>query len=197
MSDSAPEAAKTLIEQAYGQLAEGRLEEAVETFSAAITLEPQEAAALRGRGVAQAHLKQWALAVKDFASARDVNPEQTDNWVDLGFCLGMDNQAYPAIEVFDTLLTKHPDCVRGHLELGRLHLRLGAIPKGREQLQQALACRPTLEQRRLIESILSEQDTLDKKRYYRPDFEALHQQDQKRSSAGWLKRIQALFHRPR
>ena len=195
MSPPEDPAFDTLVKQGYDQLTAGRFEEAVETFSASLMVGPREANALRGRALAYAQLKQWALAAKDFSVARDVNPDETDNWVDLGVCLAMDNQAYPAIAVFEALLTNHPACLRAHLELGRLHLRLGAIPKGREHLQQALASRPTLDQRRLIEFMLSEQDTLDKKRLYRPDFAAFHQQPQRASSRGLIQTIRAWFRR--
>ncbi len=85
-------------------------------------------------------------------------------------------QVYPAIEVFETCLRQYPTCVDAQLELGMLYLRVGAIPKGRQCLQQALASQPTVAQRGMIAALLREQDRLDPKRYYRPDFEALHRQ---------------------
>ena len=182
MSASSSPANDVLLQQAAEQLTAGRFEEAVETFSAALAVDPRQAQGLRGRGLAYMQLKRWSLAAADFEAARALAPEAIDNWVDLGICLAMDDKVYPAIEMFETLLATHPACVRGHLELGRLYLRLGAIPKGREQLQRALAARPSLEQRRSIESMLSEQDKLDPKRYYRPDFEALRRQRKERNS---------------
>ena len=86
------------------------------------------------------------------------------------------SQVYPAIDVFETALSQHPSCVEAQIELGTLYLRVGAIPKGRRYLQQALANQPTAAQRWVIEGIVREQNRLDPKRYYRPDFEALHQQ---------------------
>ena len=197
MSDASPEAAQTLMKQAYDQLTDGRFEEAVDTFSASIAVAPQEAQALRGRGLAYLQLKRWSLAAADFLAVRDLAPDDPDNWVDLGISLAMDNKAYPAIDIFETLLTKQPECARAHLELGLLHLRLGAIPKGRQQLQQALACRPTLAQRQLIESTLREQAQLDRKRYYRPDFEALRAQRRAHASVGWMQRLRTWLTRLR
>ena len=185
----AGQASETLISQGYEQLAEGRFEEAVETFSAALSVGPQEPKALRGRGLARVQLKQWPSAVVDFSAARNLAPEDPENWVDLGICLAADGQMYPAIETFEALLARQPQYVRGHIELGLLHVRLGAIPRGRRQLQQALACRPSVAERRFIEAVLREQDRLDRKRYYRPDFEALHQQQSGRSVGGFLKRL--------
>ena len=182
MSDASSPAPNALMQQAYEQLQEGRIEEAVEIFSAALAVDPREAKALRGRGLAYTQLKRWSLAASDFDAARTLAPEETDNWVDLGKSLAMQDQAYPALKVFETLLTQHPECVRGHIELGLLQLRLGAIPKARQHLQDALACSPPLQVRREIEAILREQDKLDCKRYYRPDFEALHQHEEQRAA---------------
>lgn len=184
------------MQQAYDQLHDGRFEEAVETFSASLALDPRETHALRGRGLAHRQLKRWSLASADFEAARTLAPDDPDNWVELALNLAMDNQIYPALDVFDTLLARQPHCARGYLELGLLHLRLGAIPKGRHELQQALSCRPTLAQRRLIESVLHEQDQLDRKRYYRPDFEALRRQRQEEgASSHWLQGVRALWKR--
>lgn len=184
----------TFMKQAYEQLAEGRFEEAVETFSASLTLDPNAANALRGRGLAYLQLKRWDGAAEDFRAATQLMPDEADNWIDLGISLGMKNEAYQAIDAFEALLARQPHHVRGHLELGLLYLRIGVIPKGREHLQQALAGRPTLEQRRRIESLLHEQDRLDPKRFYRPDFEALHRQ-RSASAPGWIRRLLQRFRR--
>lgn len=195
MSDAAGQGSNTLMQQAYEQLAGGRFEEAVETFSAALAVDPDAAGAWRGRGLAHAQLKRWSLAAADFEAAAHRAPEESDHWIEWARSLAMDDQVYPAIGVFETLLTQQPACLRGHLELGLLHLRLGAIPKGRQQLQQALACRPSLEQRRQIEAILAQQDTLDRKRFYRPDFEALHREEEARRAVGFAARLRAWWTR--
>ncbi len=192
MSDSSPDAAATLTQQAYAELAEGRFEDAISTFSSSLSLAPNDAKTLRGRGLASLQLRRWSSATADFKAARALCPDDPDHWIELGVSLASDNQVYAALEVFETLLTKQPTCVRGHLQLGLLHVQLGAIPKARESLQQALACRPTLAQRQLIESILREQNTLDRKRYYRPDFAALHRQQ---GTTRWVQRVRELIAR--
>ena len=176
-----PESIKMLIKQGYEHLQEGASAEAQETFSAALAIEPKSPEGLRGLGIAFFQLKQWPSAADAFHKARDLAPEETDNWVDLGISLAMDSQTYPALEVFETLLAKYPVCIRGHIELGLLYLRLGAIPRGRQQLEKVLAHRPTLAQRQFVQSILHEQVKQDKKRAYRPDFEALRRQSRQPS----------------
>lgn len=198
MSDASSAHAPTvLMQQAYEQLQEGRLEEAVETFSASLVVAPRHANALRGRGVAYLQLKRWDLAAADFEAVRSLAPDDLDSWVNLATSLSMQPEnTYHAMTLFDELLSTHPDSLQGHWQVGLLHLRLGAIPKGRQHLQQALTCRPTLGQRRQIEAILHEQATLDRTRYYRPDFEALHQQEAQQSMGRWS-RLRAWWTRGR
>ena len=126
--------------------------------------------------MAYGQLQKAALAAADFQAARDLDPSDGDNWVDLAISLALDHRVYPALEVLETLLAQQPDFVRGRIEVGLLYLRVGAIPKGRQELQRALESRPSVAQRQQIQSVLREEDRLDKKRLYRPDFETLHQQ---------------------
>lgn len=177
-----------LIDQAFEQLAEGVYEEAVETFSAALAVEPQQLRALRGRGLAHAHLKRWSLALADFHAVTELAPDDVDSRIDWANSLAMDTQVYEALTIFEYVLDRWPKNVRAHIELGRMHFRVGAVTKGREQLQRALTCRPTRAQRQLITDILQEQDHLDRKRAYRPDFEALRKQRQPSPMSGWISR---------
>lgn len=186
---------ESLRAQAVAQLRDGMWEEAVETFSACLALDVHDAASLQGRAMTRFQLQQWAGAIADFRAAKAQHPSDLENWVGLGMSLAMDNQIYPAIATFEALLADHPDYVRGHLQLGLLYLQLGMIPKGRQQLERALAARPrpTLEQRRMIEATLRDQNTLDRKRYYRPDFEALARQ--RRQQPGLWSKIRARMQR--
>ena len=193
MSSGPPSANDVLIRQAYEKLQSGRFEEAIDVFSASLMVD-KEARALRGRGLAHIQLKQWEAAEADLTSAKELDPGNADNWIDLGISLAAQHKVYPAIGVFEALLEREPTCVRAHIELGLLHIRLGAITKGKTQLQKALTCRPTLPERRLIESFLVEQEKLDRRRYYRPDFEAFHRQNEKSPTySGWFSKLLRLF----
>jgi|SRR5215471_19831701 len=164
-----------LLNQANAHLKEGQFERAIEEFTECLSSKPHEVSALRGRGIAQFQLKKWNEAISDFSKARDLDPADLESWVSLGMSLAMDLKIYPAIDVLETLLEKHPDYARGHLQLGLLYFRLCVIAKGRHHMERALASRPTLVERRIIEKVLKEQNQLDKRRFYRPDFEALRQ----------------------
>jgi uncharacterized protein HemY len=87
-----------------------------------------------------------------------------------------DYKIYPAISELEVVVREHPQYVKGYVHLGFLHFKLCAVAKGRDYMEKALTCNPTPEERQMIASALSEQNKLDKNRYYRPDFEALRKQ---------------------
>ena len=181
-----------MIERAYALLKEGSYEDVLEAFSDCLLLEPAEARAYYGRGMANFQLKKWKEAVFDFRKALEFNPEDPETCVSLGMSLAMGDQIYESIETFETLLSKKPQYVRGYIQLAQLYYKLGVITKGHRQLDAALASRPSPDERRTIGELKKEQLTLDKKRHYRPDFEALRLENRANSS-GFLKRIKALF----
>lgn len=172
------------VAEAFAQLTDGAFEGAIERFSQGLAAEPKQAAAYQGRALACVQLKRWSEAIADFATAKRLNPDDLENWLGLGMSLAMDHQIYEAIDVFEKLLAAHPDYARGHLQLGVLYLQLCATAKGRQHLERALACRPSLAERRLIERVFKEQEALDRKRYYRPDFEALRARRHSRKAVG-------------
>ena len=179
------------LDQAYGQLKEGHWENAIESFSECLLLGPGESRIYYGRGMAHFQLGKWATSILDFKRAIDIDPEDPENWIGLGMGLAMDSRIYEAVEVFENLLAEKPGYIRAHIQLAQLYYRLGVIGKGHAQLDAALAQRPALAERRQIEQLKKEQTTLDKRRYYRPDFEALRRQNQ--NSGGFLEKIKDLF----
>jgi len=173
VTKDAGQAVQAMLEQASEQLKAGSFETAIEAFSACLLVSPQESAAFRGRATARFQLKDWKHAAADFKCAYELDPSEPESGLGLGLTLAMQNEVYPAIAVYETLLQKHPNYVRAYIQLGVLHFKLAAIAKGRDYLQEALKHHPTLEERRYIEAALINQDKLDRNRYYRPDFEAL------------------------
>ena len=174
--DERPGSLQAMMDQGFEQLQAGSFEDAIDAFTACLAVYPETAKAVLGRAIGRFQMKDWKAAEHDFRRASDLDPEEPESWVGLGMSLAMQSEIYPALEVLEKLLTRFPNFVRGYIQLGLLQIKIGAIPKGREYLQQALQHRPSLPERRLIETILKEQATLDQKRYYRPDFEALRKQ---------------------
>jgi len=176
---------KEILDKAQAHLAEGYFENAIEVFSEYLLIEPNEPEAYQGRALANFQVKNWNAAISDFKRAAELNPEEPENWVGLGMSLAMVNQIYEAIDAFEALIAKHPGYVRGHIQLGSLYYRLGIIKKGHEQMDLALASRPSLAERRMIEGFKKEQRVLDKRRFYKPDFEELRRRN--KTSKGFLR----------
>ena len=176
------------IERAFQKLKDGYFEDAQEVFTECLLSGYQEARAYSGRGMARFQLKNWASAAEDFKKAKELDPEDLENALGWAMSLAMVNKIYEAIAVFEDLLTDHPHFVRGHIQLGQLYYRLGVITKGHAQMDLALASRPALAERRTLEQLKKEQLALDKKRYYRPDFEALRKANKASASGSWIKK---------
>jgi len=168
-----PGSLQAMMDQGFEQLQAGRFEDAINAFTACVAVYPETGKAVLGRAIARFQVKDWKAAENDFRRARDLDPEEPENWLGLGMSLAMQSEIYPALEVLEKLNARFPDFVRGYVQLGMLHIKIGAVTKGRGYLEQALQHRPSLAERQLIESTLKEQATRDHKRYYRPDFEAL------------------------
>ncbi len=184
-----------MLEKAFARLGEGYCEDAIETFSEYLLRAPNEVEAYRGRALAYFQIKNWDAAIENFKRARELGSDDPENWIGLGTSLALANQIYEGIDVFEALLAKHPHYVRGHIQLGALYYHLGTITKGHRQMDLALASRPSSEERRLIEKLRKEQILLDKKRYYRPDFEALRKQNKSLASDSWAKKIADFLNR--
>ncbi len=161
------------LEHALLRLKEGYFEDAVESFTLYLSLEPTNAKAYQGRALANFQMKNWPGALSDFQKAKELEPEDPENWVGAGMTLAMMNEVYEAIDIFEGLLKNQPSYARGHFQLGMLYYKLGVIKKGHEQMDLVLSSRPSLAERRLAEQVKNEQLTLDKKRFHRPDFEEL------------------------
>ena len=181
------------LQAASALLNTGAFEEAIAGFDDILADEPANAAAYQGRATAHFQLKQWASAIADFTRAKELNPGEGEHWVGLGMSLAMEHRIYEAIDVFEAFLATHPDYVRGRMQLGLLYYQLAATGQGRRQMERALAARPSLTERQLIERVLREQRLLDRKRYYRPDFEALHTQSTASPLRRWLTRLRGRF----
>jgi len=184
-----------MIDQAYELLTEGYFEDAVKTFSGCLSLEPAEAKIYRGRGMAYFKLKNWKLAIADFEKAKQLDCEDPISWMGLAMSLVMDSKIYEAIDVYEALLALKPRFIRAHIQLALLYYRLGIINKGHYQLDLALDFGPSLEERKRIVDLKNEQLLLDKKRYYRPDFQALREQNQD-SCFSFLTELTKLFAKP-
>ncbi len=184
------------IARGTARLQEGLFDDSVDAFTGALAETPNDPRALQGRAMARFQMKDWVAAESDFAAAKKADETDPKNWAGLALSQAMQNKVYPALALFEDLLKRWPDFTEARIQLGLLCLKVGAIAKGRDHLRDALNTRPTLPQRRLIETTLKEQDKLDANRYYRPDFDRLRAQAKEPFFVKWLAQLWTRFRRP-
>jgi tetratricopeptide (TPR) repeat protein len=91
-------------------LASGRTDEATDALKQAVAVNPLHARAEATLG----HLlvtakKNYADATEPLVRAVNLNPDETQAWLDLGRAIGMIGQFDRAIDVYEKLLTRDPD----------------------------------------------------------------------------------------
>ena len=149
---------KELLEKAFAQLNEGSFEDAIESFTDCLLLDPSEAKAYQGKALANFKIKNWPAALSDFKKAKELNPADPENGIGVAMCLAMTQEIYPAIDMLEAVIKEHPQNTRAIIQLGTLYYKLGIIKKGHAAMEQALTSRPTLEERRMIEESMKQQD---------------------------------------
>jgi tetratricopeptide (TPR) repeat protein len=129
-----PESLEAMIGKGFDQLKLGQYEDAIDAFSAALAVYPDTAKAFLGRGISRFQIKKWKEAEGDFRRARELDAGDPESHVGLGLSLAMQDHIYPALEVLEKLLADFPNFVRGYIQLGTLHIKIGTINKGRDYL---------------------------------------------------------------
>ncbi|MGB1217301.1 MAG: tetratricopeptide repeat protein [Saprospiraceae bacterium] len=92
-------------------------------------------------------------AVKAFENAISINPESSNNRVNLALCyveMPLQNQPMKGILMLRDMLDKNPDDVMALTQLGRLAIRTGQFEKAIERLSKARSIEPNNEKVRLL-----------------------------------------------
>lgn len=90
-------------------LARGRREEAVTHFGKALAKNPQDVESLYLRGTANAELKNYTDALRDFDRAAELLPGYLDPLLAKAGVFLVQNKPEKALEVYSAVLAKHPD----------------------------------------------------------------------------------------
>ena len=166
-----------LLRAGYSSLQNADNTTAIERFNACLLEEPGLAPALEGRGAAHFKLEQWPEAEADFAEVLKAAPGNSEARLGYALCLIRQESVPKGLDLMESLVAEEPNFVRARINLATLYFKLGVPKKGREQMAEAQKRHPSPEQRHEIDSCLKEQNKLDQKRIYRPDFQALKLKD--------------------
>src|SRR2546430_2092448 len=92
---------QAMMDQGVEQLQAGRFEDAIDAFTACLTVYPETAKAVLGRAIARFQIKDWKSAEQDFRRANVLDPDEPENGVGLGMSLIMQSEIYPALDVLE------------------------------------------------------------------------------------------------
>jgi len=96
----------------------GEKVKALELFSKAIELNPEDAAAYYNRGNSYADLKQYEKAIADYSKAIELNPEDTAAYINRGNSYAVLKQYEKAIEDYDRAIEINPEFFQSYHNRG-------------------------------------------------------------------------------
>jgi tetratricopeptide (TPR) repeat protein len=109
-----------------------------------------------------------AAAATCFEQIVQVLPEFADAHVGLGIAYAIIGKVYPALDHLEEATSLEPDNFFAHFKLGQLHFKLHVPKKGYEEMQKALDCATSIEERKLVGQLIHEQKMREEKGLARP-----------------------------
>ena len=123
-------------------LKEGRREEAIDHYSAALRIRPSNADAHNGLGLALAGQGKYGQAIAEYAEAERLKPLLVDAHVNMGLALAAQQKLGPAIDEYNIALRIDPDFVNGRLSLALALAHTGRPNEAIAQYEEVLRLHP-------------------------------------------------------
>jgi tetratricopeptide (TPR) repeat protein len=98
-------------------------------------------------------------------------PEFADAHVGLGIAYAVTGNVYPALDHLEKAANLEPDNFFAHFKLGQLQFKLHVPKKGYEEMQKALDCATSIEERKLVGQLIHEQKQREQKGLARPTWD--------------------------
>jgi tetratricopeptide (TPR) repeat protein len=147
---------------------------AVETTEAieprSITL-PMEVSRKFSEGLDLMNHGEPTAAAKCFEQIVEMDPEFADAHVGLGIAYAVTGNIYPALDHLKEAVDLEPDNFFAHFKLGQLQFKLHVPKKGYEQMQKALDCASSIDERKLVGQLIHEQKQREQKGLARPTWD--------------------------
>lgn len=112
-----------------------------------------------------------AAAAARFEEIVQTLPEYADAHVGLGIAYAVTGKIYPALDHLEEATSLEPDNFFAHFKLGQLQFKLHVPKKGYEEMQKALDCAISIEQRKLVGQLIHEQKKREQKGLARPTWD--------------------------
>jgi len=109
-----------------------------------------------------------AAAAGCFEQIVESCPDFADAHVGLGISYAVIGRIYPALDHLEEATSLEPDNFFAHFKLGQLQFKLHVPMKGYEEMQKALDCATSVEERKLVGQLIHEQKQREEKGLARP-----------------------------
>ncbi|PKO64243.1 MAG: hypothetical protein CVU22_25135 [Betaproteobacteria bacterium HGW-Betaproteobacteria-16] len=138
------EQAKAHFFEANAHFEAGRLEDALGSFRAALSLAPGRPSILANLGITQVRLEQWAVAVDTLTQATQADPSNRDAWLALAHAHEALQHWAPAVQALQKALPLGSPTAAIWLALARYQLRLERPAEALRGFEEALTLDATL-----------------------------------------------------
>jgi tetratricopeptide (TPR) repeat protein len=98
-------------------------------------------------------------------------PEFADAHIGLGIAYAVTGKIYPALDHLEEAVNLEPDNFFAHFKLGQLQFKLHVPKKGYEEMQKALDCATSIEERKLVGQLIHDQKKREQKGLARPTWD--------------------------
>ena len=136
-------AAEVLFHQAFKAQQDGKPDEALPAYRAALEKDPAYFEADYNAGLLAFQAADWATALRWFETALAIMPEAVNARLNLGLALDRANYPQDAANELEKVVSAQAEDARAHLTLGNLYAqKLGQPVKAREHYQKVLELEP-------------------------------------------------------
>ncbi len=109
-----------------------------------------------------------AAATTCFEQILEMRPDFADAHIGLGIAYAVVGKIYPAMDHLEEAANLEPENFFAHFKLGQLMFKLHVPAKGYEEMQKALDCATSIEERKLVGQLIHEQKQREEKGLARP-----------------------------
>jgi tetratricopeptide (TPR) repeat protein len=109
-----------------------------------------------------------AAAAAYFEQIVEMRPEFADAHIGLGIAYAVIGNIYPAMDHLEEATSLEPNNFFAHFKLGQLMFKLHVPAKGYEEMQKALDCATSIDERKLVGQLIHEQKQREEKGLARP-----------------------------
>lgn len=120
----------------------GKYDKAIEAYTAAINLSPEDADNYYNRGNVYADLKEYNMAVEDFTKSIEINPKDDKVYNDRGYCYDELGEYPKAVEDYTKAIEYNPQLAIAYSNRGRAYFNMEDYQKALNDFIKAIELKP-------------------------------------------------------